>query len=328
MQKGDENLNRSYSVRPLTEGAMMAGIFVLMAIITYYTTAIGTLVLFAMSAPSAILTYRQGWKTGLLSATASILVLLLLVDPIFVITGCISLQFTGLALGFALRQGYQPWLAVAITAIAFLIGFFFLIQMGSLLMDVNFNEEMISIYREAAKTSIELAERFNVPEEQTSIITQLPDMIEVFFTTLFPMLITLSSLANALINYQVVVILGRRLNLKVEPLPPFQNWRLPELFGLFYMLAFFLNYLGKNNGIEFLTLAADNIYQLFYILMQVQGLTIITWYLIRFKVNPAFRWLLLIFVYFNPYLATLVLILGFLDLILDFRRLGMRYQDI
>lgn len=320
-------MNRSYSVRPLAEGAMMAGVFALMALVTYYSSSLGTLVLFAMSAPTAILTYRHGWKTGLLSSVASILILFLLTDPVFVITGCISLQFTGLALGFSLKQKYKPWFSVLITALAFLIGFFFLIKMGSIFMDINFSEEMISMYKAAAQSSMELAERFNVPDDQTELIKQLPGMIETFFTRLFPMLIGMSSLLNAVINYQVVVLICKRLNIQIEPLPPFQNWRLPEIFGIFYMLAFVLSYFGRNQNIDVLNIAAENIYQLFYILMQVQGLTLITWVMIQFKVSPAFRWLGLIFIYFNPYLASFVLILGFIDLIVDFRKLGNRYLN-
>ena len=323
--KGDETLNRAYSVRALTEGAMMTGIFALMALITYYSP-LGTILLFAMSAPTAILTMRQGWKVGLLSSLASILLLLLLLDPLFVLTGCITLQFTGLTLGVAIKKQWNPWQIVLVTSVSCLLGFLFLIVMSSVILDVNFTEEMIEMYRQASLTSLDLANQFNLPADQTTLIQQIPDMIEVYFTTLFPLLMILSSIINAMLNYQVMVILGRRLNFSVHRLPPFQTWRLPDLFGLVYMVAFLLNWFGSSQGIPLLKDGANNLYQLFYLLMQVQGISLATWFLLKWNVSHVFRWLILLFFYFNPYLGFLSILLGFADLFMDFRRLTPRRQ--
>jgi len=302
---------------------MMTGIFVLLAMITYYSP-LGTLTLFAMSAPTAILILRHGWKVGLLSALASLLLLLLLLDPLFVLTGCLTLQFTGLILGISLRKQWSPWTSVMTTGIACLIGFLFLIAMSSLILDINFVDEMIEMYRQASISSLELAERFNLPEDQTALLQQIPQLIEVYFTTLLPMLLILSSLVNALLNYQVLVVLGRRMNLAIRPLPPFQNWRLPDWFGLSYMLAFLANWLGKTQSIPLLVNAADNIYQLFYFVLQFQGIAVAVWFLLKYNVSPLFRWLIILFFYLNPYLGFVAILLGFADLIFDLRRLTPR----
>lgn len=301
----------------------MTGIFILLAMITYYTP-IGTLTLFVMSAPTAILILRHDWKVGLLSAIASLLLLLILLDPLFVLTGCVTLQFTGLILGISLRKQWSPWTSVLATGVACLIGFLFLIAMSSLLLDINYVQEMIEMYRQASISSLELAERFNLPKDQTSLLQQIPQLIEVYFTTLLPMLLVLSSLLNALLNYQVMVLLGRRMNLAIRSLPPFQTWRLPDWFGLSYMLAFFANWLGKTQSIPVLVTSAENLYQLFYFVIQIQGVAVAVWFLLKYKVSPLFRWLVILFFYLNPYLGFVSIILGFADLVFDLRRLTPR----
>ena len=321
--KGGEALNRAYPIRSLTEGATMSGVFILLAIITYYSP-IGTILLLAMSAPTAILVLRHNWKVGLLSAVSSLLLLLMLLDPIYVLTGCLTLQFTGLILGISLRNQWGPWTSVLTTSVACLLGFLFLIAASSLIFDINYIDEMIGMYRQASVASLDLAQQFNLPEEQITLLQRVPELIETVFTTLFPMLLVLSSFINALLNYQVMVLLGKRMNFTVRSLPPFQTWRLPDWFGLGYVVAFIANWLGQTQSIAPLVMTADNIYQLFYFLLQVQGISVSVWYLLKFNVSPIFRWLVLLFLYLNPYLAFIAILVGLADLIFDLRRLTPR----
>ena len=316
-------MNRRFSVRMVTEGAMLAAVFVLLALVTYYTP-LGTLLILAMTTPTAIMTCRHGWKAGLLSAVAAELVLLLLLDPVFVISGCTTLQFSGLILGLGVGKKWNPWTTLAATTAATLVGFVFLIVLSSKLMDYNFLDEMVKLYQEASQISLSMIEQFNFPEEQLDLIRQIPTYAEAYFGPLLPMLLTLSSAMNALVNFQILGIVMKRMHLPMEGLAPFPSWRLPDYTGLIFLLSILANSAGSYFSITWLSTSAQNIFQVTYYLILIQGLAVMVWFMQKLHVSKLFRWLLLIFVLFNPYISTGVILLGFVDFIFDLRKIGPR----
>ena len=318
-------MNRRFSVRMVTEGAMLAAIFVLLALFSYYTP-LGTLLILAMTTPTAIMTYRHGWKAGLLSAVAAELVLLLLLDPVFVISGCTTLQFSGLILGLGVGKKWSPWTILAATTAATLIGFVFLIIISSTLMDYNFMDEMVKLYQEASQIALNMIEQFNFPEEQLDLIRQIPTYAEAYFGPLLPMLLTLSSAMNALVNYQILGIVMKRMQMPMEKLPAFPSWRLPEYGGLIFLLSILANSAGSHFSITWLATLAQNIFQVTYYLILIQGLAVMVWFMQKLHISKLFSWLLLIFVLFNPYISTGIIILGFVDFIFDLRKIGPRYR--
>lgn len=316
-------MNRRFSVRMVTEGAMLAAVFVLLALLSYYTP-LGTLLILAMTTPTAIMTCRHGWKAGLLSAVAAELVLLLLLDPVFVIAGCTTLQFSGLILGLGVGKKWSPWTTLAATTTATLIGFVSLIVISSTLMDYNFMGEMLKLYQEATRISLNMIEQFNFPEGQLDLIRQIPTYAEAYFGPLLPMLLTLSSAMNALLSFQILSIVMKRMHMPMESLPAFPSWRLPDYTGLLFLLSILANSAGSYFSITWLTTLAQNIFQVTYYLILIQGLAVMVWFLQKLHVSKLFGWLLLIFVLFNPYISTGVIILGFVDFIIDLRKIGPR----
>ncbi len=312
-------MNRQYNPRVITEGAMMAAIFVLLSLVSYYTP-IGMISTFALSAPAAILTYRQGLRSALLSAVAGSVVLALVVDPIWALTTGLMFQLMGLTLGWGLRRRYTPYVTLLAGTAAGMVGTIAVGLVSWYVMGINVVQQMIDLYREAAEESMAIFQKFNVPEQSLEGVKQIPLMVEQFMGPLLPSILLLSSLGLAFVSLAVIRLVLKRLGFNTEGLPPFGMWKFPRFFIWAFLLAF-LGY-ALTRGMPTLNSLFMNLNNLANILFVIQGLAIAVFFMSKWNTPKVMQVFGIFMLVTTPIFPPMLLMLGLLDYTFDFRRIG------
>lgn len=314
-------MNRQYNARVITEGAMMAAIFVLISVISYYTP-IGAISTFALSAPAAILTFRQGLRPAVLSSIAGSVVLALMVDPIWALTSALMLQLMGLVLGWGLRKRYTPYLTLLAGTAAGMVGIVAMALVSWYVLGINVVQEMIVLYRESSEQSLAIFQKFNVPEESLMAIKQIPQMVELFAGPLMPSILLLTSMALAFVNLAIIREVLRRLGSPTEGLPPFGLLKLPRYFIWGFLLAFLGLTISQQLQAPTLRSLFMNLYNLANILFTVQGLAIAVFYMGKWNTPKLMQVFGIFMLVSTPIFPPMLLMFGLLDYTFDFRRIG------
>lgn len=298
---------------------MMAAIFVLVSVISYYTP-IGAISTLALSAPAAILTYRQGLRAGLLSAVAGSAVLALMVDPIWALTTGLMFQLMGLSLGWGLRKRYTPYLTLLAGTAAGMVGTLAVGLVSWYVMGVNVVQQMVDLYRESTEQSMAIFQKFNVPEQSLEGVKQIPQMVEQFMGPLLPSILLMSSLALAFVSLAVTRLILKRMGYNTEGLPPFGLWKFPSYFLWGFMLSFLG--LALSSKVPTVSRLFMNLYNLANILFTVQGLAIAVFYMTKWSTPKVMQIFGIFMLITTPIFPPMLLMLGLLDYTFDFRRIG------
>ena len=137
---------------------------------------------------------------------------------------------------------------------------------------------------------------------------------------MLPALLIMVALMDSYLNYTVARIVLRRLDLRLEPLPPFAEWRAPGHLAIGFLLLMLLSFVGGYFGLGNMDVVLGNILLLFQMVFLVQGLSVAYYFLSRKGVNKLVRVLLIIFILFNQPLAMAAMLAGVLDVVLDIRK--------
>ena len=112
----------------------------------------------------------------------------------------------------------------------------------------------------------------------------------------------------------------RRLGESVPQLPPFAEWRLPQFF--LYLLGFALVgiYWGGSREIQPLYQAAFNLNMVAMGAGVIQGLSLMSYVMDRFRVGKVMRICLYAFVLLGGVLMQILAFTGLFDMLFDYRR--------
>lgn len=307
-------------VLPLTEGALLAAVAVVLALAGFYLPVIGPLIAFLWPVPVALIHIRHGLRISVLTVVAAGLVLTAFVGPIQALLMASSFGLVGLGFGIALqRRASAVWTLLAGSA-GLLLSFGVSLGISFLVFKVNpleVGEEL----RQAVTGATALYRRIGVPEASIQQVEAMFEQAIEAFRYIFPAAMAVAALINGLLNFSVLRAVLRRLGYQVPDLPAFATWRLPQA-ALIPLLAGLVAVATKPyHGREWLALAGTNVWTFMNLILMVQGISVGYFYLSRWNVSRPARIGILAFAAFQPVVQTVATMVGLVDLFIDLRHL-------
>lgn len=317
---------RSFTVKSTTESGLLVAITVIMALIAVYMPIMGIAATMLWPLPIIVLIVRHGMKYGLLSIAAAAIIMSICISPLSAIHMAVAFGPTSLALGYGFRQGMSAARILLYGLIASLAGVFLTAGITLAMTGINplAMSAQISAMKESAGAAFELYETMGMDSSELERTKDEFMKSMDYVTMLLPVVMLLSGMLTAWLNFAVGGKVLRRLGHSVATLPELDDWRLPK--ALLYIFGFALVglYWGSTRQIEPLQQASLNAYVLCTLAGFIQATAVLS-KLTRNRLKRWVFWLLIAFVFVNGTISQLMSIAGLFDILLDYRRRFLRY---
>ncbi|HEX6972378.1 MAG TPA: DUF2232 domain-containing protein [Limnochordia bacterium] len=304
-------------VNPVREGLLLAGG-------TCALVLLGALVphLFLLApVPLGVLTYRYGLRAGMLAATVTAALQLLVGHPLAAVIAFLILG-VGLTLGGALREGY-PGARVFVGGLLVTLLLIGLISaFAHFALRVSLAEVMTAPWQRWMEEALEVWERSGMSPEQIAERRQAITENLAHLRALYPGYAVISAMLLSGVDLWLIRFVLRRMGEELAPFTPFARWRFPWPLALGYIVGRGLGLVS--HWVEAPTVAAigANLELIFTYVFVVQGLAV-AWYFFDQRGIGKIRYLLaLLLLQFHwvPLLA------GLFEVWFDFRGIQRRSE--
>ena len=308
------------SVTPTSEGGLLVAITVIMGLVTVYVPIFGMLVEFFCAVPLAILTTRQGAGKGLTALVVTFILLSILISPLLSTRIALSFGICGVTLGWCVRKNFgaaRIFLTTLIVASAAQVLTFMLLIF---VMDVNLIETQIELLRESFNESFDMYESMGVEQAR---INEAKSQVEPALQTLaflVPTLMMLTAMINSIAVWLTAHWIFPKLQMKIPKLPPFAEWQFPALFCYTAIIGGLGMYWGFTRGWTQIYEISLNLLIVSAIIGLVQGFSLLSAILDRYKISKIMRRILYVILLLNMFLLQLVAVTGLVDMIFDYRK--------
>ena len=311
------------SPKPLVEGALLAALAVILALIGSYAPVIGPVVVFLWPVPIALIQMRHGLRTSLLTIVVAGTVLSTIVGAVQAVQIVAVFGLVGLAFGVCFQRKVDPMLTLAVGSAGVLLS----LAVGFLITFLIFKikpADMLRQLAEATDEAVEIYRRFGMSDASINEVKKVWDTAVQLMRYLFPAVFVMSALTEGFLIYQVSRAVLNRIGYRIEPLPPFSRWRLPAPAALVFAGAVALTGLKDRLPWEWLYYLGFNLNFALMFLFTIHGMAVAYWFMEnRWNVSKPFRVFVLGMALFTPLLSQIALWLGVFDSLFNYRRLGL-----
>ncbi len=281
--------------RSITEGAMLAAITVLLAIIGEYVGLPALII----PVPLTLLVFRHGYRLGIAMSIASAVVASLVSAHVLSGVTIVIWGFLGIALGMALREKFSFPKTLAVGIVANMVSLGLQVLFYSLLFGTNLFQDMAELFTSTFDQAISFYQSLGVTSEALLQLETMRTTAKMIVEWGLPAIILISSVVTTFINMAVVRLVLRRMGTQVPWVKPFIYWRLPRWSVLTFILSLLL--LSYDKGAEGI------VYRIGFNLMLLQapaflivGIAIAWYYFNRWKVPTVLRIILVYFIAMGP----------------------------
>lgn len=307
------------NITPMIESSLLVAITVILGVATVFLPIVGTFLEFFCAVPLAVLTARQGTGKGFTALFVAVILLSMMISPLPTLRLALSYWICGIALGWCIQKNFSAvrifftLLVVSSTAQVVMFAFFIAI------MDVNLIDTQIEMLRESFAESFSMYESMGIEPER---IAEAKSQVEPLLQTIVYIMPTLMML-YALITSAAVWLTSHwifpKLQMKIPTLPPFTEWRFPSLFMYTLIIGGLGMYWGVTRNWIGIQEISMNLMLVSVIIGIFQGLALLSAIFDRYKVSKLLRRILYAFLILNMFLLQLVAIIGFMDMIFNYR---------
>lgn len=319
--------------RALTEGAIMAALTAVLALINIYIPVLSILVALIWTLPVVSVCVRHGMRAGSLTMVAATLIILMAGSPIAGLTMVIPCAAPALLLGNAFRKKWTTAPTLLVTTTATLISMIASLMLSFLLTGISPMQQWVSL-RDSLMQSVELI----IPMYESSGALERMGITAAEFTAqwktaldllqlLLPSMLIVSSAFAALINYLMANKILSKLRVELPAMVPFRLWRLPwwNIWG--FILGFAMAFLGGRflPQVPLISNAGFNILMFYMPIFVISGLTIASYYMYKAPKERRIMYKLILVAGFFFMMNGFVLVMGavgLFDTLFDYRRLG------
>lgn len=182
-------------------------------------------------------------------------------------------------------------------------------------------EENLKTYTDMQMEVIEDMELTNI---ESFRVRELASNMYNSVVSIMPSIFIVLSIFISYINYYLSTIVLRKLGLGIRDNPRFSKFSLPSNFIIGSIVMFLIVSLLGN----FETIPNDmvqlNLIVLIVSLLYIQGLSVLDFLLLRFRLNMVFRLIIVGITMFASPIIKLLAVVGIVDIIFDFRKLRRR----
>ncbi|WP_295634233.1 YybS family protein [uncultured Mitsuokella sp.] len=310
----------SHRITPLTESGLLSALTVILAMAAAYLPVIGMVAALVWALPVVVLIVRHGLRWGVMSVLVSGVIMALLLEPMLSLRMVLSFGPTGLMLGYAFRHQWSGAHAFGMTLVASVAGKLLTFGLLFLVTSVNPLNMQMDVMQQSFDQTFAVYEQMGLDKNAIAASKAQISEAMTYLNLLLPFIVGVMGLLDAGVAYIVSSRVLRRLGETVPQLPPFAEWRLPQFF--LYLLGFALVgiYWGGSREIQPLYQAAFNLNMVAMGAGVIQGLSLMSYAMDRFRVGRVMRMFFYAFVLLGGVLVQILAFTGLFDMLFDYRR--------
>lgn len=307
---------RMKNTKVMTEGALFAAIFTLIAFMTTYLPLLGSIFIWILPLPFIVYSVRNGWKAGLFLWVVATLVSFL-VGGLLMLFSAILFGSGGIVTGELYRRKKSAFTVLLGGSLAYIGNFIFYFILSIVVFDIH----PIKAIQQVMLESIQGAEEMllAIGQESTAQLGPFYEFIDRLIFLAPSLIITTGvfyALIVQLISYSVLKRIGEKT---VARFQPFREWTFPKSFLWYYLVTSIFILIGLEEGTT-LFIVMWNLFPLLEIAMTIQGLAVVFYYFHAKGVNKSIPVILLIVSFVLPFLLYIYRILGIIDLGFELRK--------
>jgi uncharacterized protein YybS (DUF2232 family) len=313
-------MNRNTKTSSLTEAAMICGILVIMALLSTY---IFPFIDFFFPVPAIIFSRRKGFKYSSLAIVAASIIITFILGPLYGMPYLILYTPMAIAMSYLIekdKKASRILIGGTVVALVSIVIILFIIEK---VVGLGITQQMTASLKEIFEMQKSILNTLGSNEQ----VGQINDMSEAIIETivsLIPTFIIALPLALAYINYVVAQKIAMRFKIELKQLKDLVFFTLPRYFmigtGLFLMLSYILSSFDFPN----IHIIMSNIVVIAQLALLLQGIALAKFYMILKRVRGFLRFVIILFIIFNPLLVGVLITLAIADLLFDFRKLRTR----
>lgn len=318
---------KDYSPKVIVETAMMFAIIFLIIMMTSVIPTFSYVGMFILPIPIVLLYIRHNCKIAVVAVIISMLLTSFLYNPISALVSGIMYGLTGLSLGYCIKSGKKSSFSIIIVSISIIIVDIIRFIIYSVLINKQGIREYINLFvKQFKEPFIEVKNMYvetNVPQETIEILDKLINYITIEnIIIMIPIVIITSSVIQAYVNYLITQKVLKRMNYKVKEIVPFSRIYVPNRFLALLIIIACIGTILSSKGIRG-TYYLSVIGQMIVVLtLCIDGMSYFTYFLRkRLKISKGITALIIMVFLFIPIFSNVYLIMGFMDILLNLRKL-------
>ncbi|MFZ5968272.1 MAG: YybS family protein [Bacillota bacterium] len=313
-------MNTQKDTRAMVEAALMVAITSLFAIASRYIPFL-TFVTALIPTPFILLGKRHGLRYEILSILAAAFVIGGLTSPIYSLFVVALPGITAIVMGYMMNKGYtaqKVWMAGTAAA---LVATLLSINLVSFIMGIDYFQDMFDAMRQGMDINISLYEKMGVEGKKIEEVKASIEYMIQFMSMAIPSVIILSSILAAYINLVLSTYVLNRIGYAVEKLPSLKHFRLPKSIIMGTFIIILLTIATSYLKIVHSETLVVNVVLLLQMIYFFQGIAVVHYFMTAYNLRKFVRILIWILIFTTPNFAFIVTMLGFVDAVIDLRRL-------
>ena len=323
-------MEQKISTRGLTESAIMAALISIVVILSSYFTFLYGIAVIILPIIIAIIHYKHDIKYSIVCVIVSMLITTMMFNPITAITMGVSYGIVGIALGYSVRKQYSPYKILVLTMLASIIAIFMNFALTGLLISgenifvfiKNQSIEVSEIFAASVDQTTKIYEAMGITGQQIEMMKQMKSVLtpEVILT-IVPSAIVLVGFLQGYVCIAIFSIILRKLKYKSIEAIKFSEFYVTNLVGAALIGIMCIALIIYSQGVSWALMVYNSIYLITIVILSINGIAA-TQYFLTNKVLMSKRVrVLIIIAIFMTRLSTIFVIAGFVEMLLDFRKL-------
>lgn len=326
-------MQKLLSPRSLTEGALMAAITAIIALIGNFLPIISVFSFLIIAVPIIIVIIRNNLTTGVIASIVATFLVAVLMGPITAFFFYLQFMPLALAYGYMFKNEYSAGKILAIGTFVAVVSTILLMLFTMILGQMDFEQQKLAL-QETVDRTIALYEDYGLMdrfEEQglskADLHTMLTNVVN-FFIRVLPALLIIGSVFTAATHFLMARVILKRFGHQVPHIPPFSQWHLPW-YVVWGLIAGWAGYLiGDFYHQEVLRVLGQNILITYGVILFILGLSVLAFYFKKLKLSGLTRLLVIMtaLLFLNGFIFMTIFI-GMFDLVLDHRHLNRGIKE-
>ena len=317
-------MNKNFKTSSITEAAMIAGILVVMALLSYY---ILPFLEFLFPVPAIVLSKRKGFKYSIMAmVSASLIVTMLLGIPVGVMYLVLYTPVGGV-MSYMIGKDQKASKVIVVGGFVVVVSIVVLLSMLKLFMNVSLVDSINESIEEVLTMQGKLVDSMNLDKSTFDMTANMFREATDYFIMVMPAFFIAISFLFVVANYFVAQMVLYKLQIPMVHIKDLCFFYLSRTTAIIMfstvLFAFILKYAGYNQ----MDIMYENLFTLVRLALLVQGLAIVKYYLVQRKVSGVIRFLSFLAIIFIPIVSFGVMLVSLADCMVDFRKLRIKIDN-
>lgn len=308
---------RYHKTSALVESGILAAVAVLFTLVGNYVPVLDLVVSILWPLPLILCGRRNGLKWSILCLVVTGCVVAVLLSPLQALTQCVILGLIGLFMGEGMRRQLSPVKILLLGSLGALISTGLSILAAYYLMDINVVKTFFDSIEESLSMSNDLFKTIGMNGMSDVQMAQLRRIFEL----ILPSGVLLSAPITAFANYWAARKVLARMGDYYPWFPPVSQWVIPKWVLLPYAVGMVIITVYQKSPDMLLYRAGYTVYMLSSMLLLLQGLCLVRWYVEEKHYPRALMPLALLLTFTMPLASQFVVVMGAYEMVFDVRKI-------